>query len=121
MRSAATNGVKLEYEARGVGKPVAFVHLSLCADSVVTLMDQPALEGYQLIRYHRRGHVGSSQTAGPVAIADQVADLAGLLDSLRVRRAHVVGHSYGGLVALQLSLDRPDLVDSPKHRAGTPI
>jgi pimeloyl-ACP methyl ester carboxylesterase len=112
MRSAATNGVKLEYETRGVGKPVALVHLSLCAESFATLMDQPALASYQLIRYHRRGYAGSSQTAGPVAIADQAADLAGLLDSLRVRCAHVVGHSYGGLVALQLALDRPDLVDS---------
>ncbi len=91
MHSAATNGVKLEYETRGVGKPVALVHLSLCADSFATLMDQPALAGYQLIRYHRRGYAGSSQTAGPVAIADQAADLAGLLDSLRVQRAHVVG------------------------------
>jgi pimeloyl-ACP methyl ester carboxylesterase len=112
MDSAATNGVKVEYETRGVGKPVALVHLSLCADSFATLMDQPALAGYQLIRYHRRGYAGSSQPAGAVAIADQAADLAGLLDSLRLRRAHVVGHSYGGLMALQLALDRPDLVDS---------
>src|SRR5215813_14649118 len=102
MRTLVTNGVKLEYEIRGVGKPVALIHLSLCADSFATLMDQPALAGYQLIRYHRRGYAGSSQTAGPVAIANQAADLAGLLDSLGVRRAHIVGHSYGGLVALQL-------------------
>jgi pimeloyl-ACP methyl ester carboxylesterase len=112
MHSAATNGVKLEYEIRGVGEPVALIHLSLCADSFATLMDQPALAGYQLLRYHRRGYAGSSRTAGPVTIADQAADLAGLLDSLGVRRAHVVGHSYGGLVALQLALDRPDLVGS---------
>jgi 3-oxoadipate enol-lactonase len=104
--------VKLEYEIRGVGKPVALIHLSLCADSFATLMDQPALAGYQLIRYHRRGYAGSSRTAGSVSIVDQAADLAGLLDSLRVRSAHVVGHSYGGLVALQLALDRPDLVSS---------
>jgi 3-oxoadipate enol-lactonase len=112
MLSLVTNGVKLEYEIRGVGKPVALIHLSLCTDSFATLMDQPALAGYQLIRYHRRGYAGSSRTAGPVPIADQTADLAGLLDSLGVRSAHIVGHSYGGLIALQLALDRPDLVGS---------
>jgi 3-oxoadipate enol-lactonase len=112
MRSVATNGVKLEYETRGFGRPVALIHLSLCADSFATLMDQPALADYQLIRYHRRGYAGSSRTAGPVAISDQASDLAGLLDSLRVRSAHIVGHSYGGLIALQLALDRPDLVGS---------
>ena len=115
MHSVATNGVKLEYEIRGVGKAVALIHLSLCADSFATLMNQPALAGYELIRYHRRGYAGSSRTDGPVSIADQAADLAGLLDGLRVRAAHVVGHSYGGLVALQLALDRPDLVGSLAH------
>jgi pimeloyl-ACP methyl ester carboxylesterase len=39
-------------------------------------------------------------------------DLAGLLQFLRIRRAHVVGHSYGGLVGLQLALDRPDVAGS---------
>jgi len=112
MHSAFANGVRLEYEIRGAGSSVSLIHLSLCADSFATLMDQPALAGYQLIRHHRRGYAGSSQTAGPVAIADQAADLAGLLDSLGVRRAHIVGHSYGGLVALQLAVDRPDLVES---------
>jgi pimeloyl-ACP methyl ester carboxylesterase len=73
-------------------------------------MDQPALVGYRLIGYHRRGYAGSSRTAGPVTIADQAADLARLLDILGVERAYVAGHSYGGLIATQLTLTRPDLV-----------
>jgi pimeloyl-ACP methyl ester carboxylesterase len=84
--------------------------ISLYADSFAPLMDQPALAGYQLLRYHRRGYAGSARTAGPVTIADQAADLAGLPGCLGIRRAHVAGHSYGGLIALQLALDRPDLV-----------
>jgi pimeloyl-ACP methyl ester carboxylesterase len=110
LRVATINGLKLEYELRGTGEPIALIHLSLYADSFAPLMDQPALAGHKLLRYHRRGYAGSSRTAGPVSIADQAADLAGLLDNLEIRRAHVVGHSYGGLIALQLALDRPDLV-----------
>jgi pimeloyl-ACP methyl ester carboxylesterase len=110
MEVATTNGVKLEYELRGTGEPVALIHLSLYADSFAPVMDQPALAGYKLLRYHRRGYAGSSRTVGPVTIADQAADLAGLLDELGIRRAHVAGHSYGGLIALQLVLDRSDLV-----------
>lgn len=112
MRSAAVDGVTLEYESHGTGDPVALIHLSLYADSFAPLMDQPALEGYRLVRYHRRGYVGSSRTAGPVTIGDQAADLGGLLEYLGVRRAHIAGHSYGGLIALQLALNRPDLVAS---------
>lgn len=112
MRSAAVNGVTLEYEERGAGEPVAFIHLGMLADSFAPLMDQPALGGYRLIRYHRRGHGGSTRTDGPVTIADQAAGLAGLLAHLGIRRAHVAGHSFGGLVALQLAADRTDLVGS---------
>src|ERR1700730_17078034 len=79
MRTATSNGVALEYETQGVGEPVALIHLSLYADSFAPLMDQPALAGYQLLRYHRRGYAGSSRTAGPVTITDQAADLARLL------------------------------------------
>jgi len=67
MEVANTNGVTLEYEVRGIGEPVALIHLSLYADSFAPLMVQHALAGYQLLRYHRRGYVGSSRTAGPVA------------------------------------------------------
>lgn len=109
MRSAVINGVSLEYETRGDGEAVALIHLAPYADSFA---DQPALSSYRLIRYHRRGYAGSSRTAGPVSLADQAADLAGLLRYLDVRCAHVVGHSYGGLIALQLALDCPELVSS---------
>jgi pimeloyl-ACP methyl ester carboxylesterase len=112
VHSAAVDGVTLEYESQGTGDPVALIHLSLYADSFAPLMDQPALAGYRLVRYHRRGYVGSSRTAGPVTIGDQAADLGGLLEYLGVRRAHIAGHSYGGLIAIQLASNRPDLVAS---------
>lgn len=112
MRTKAVNGVTLEYEVRGAGEPVVLIHAAPLADFFAPLMDQPALGAYRLVRYHRRGYAGSSRTAGRVTINDQSADLAGLLDDLGIEMAHIVGHSYGGLIALQLALDRPDLVGS---------
>jgi pimeloyl-ACP methyl ester carboxylesterase len=112
VHSVAVDGVTLEYESRGSGEPVVFIHLSIYADSFAPLMDQPSLARYRLVRYHRRGYAGSTRSAGPATIMDQAADLVGLLDHIGVRRAHIAGHSYGGLIALQLALDRPDLVGS---------
>jgi 3-oxoadipate enol-lactonase len=66
--------------------------------------------GHRLIRYHRRGWVGSTRSAGPVTVADHAADAAALLQHLGIRRAHVAGHSSGAPIALQLALDRPELV-----------
>jgi pimeloyl-ACP methyl ester carboxylesterase len=112
MRSATVNGVNLMYEVRGTGEPLVLSHCSFVADAFAPLMDQPALGGYQLIRYHRRGWGGSSHPAGPCAITDQAADLMGLLEHLGVRRAHVAGHSLSGLIALQLAADQPEMVAS---------
>lgn len=104
-------GVKLEYEITGTGPPVVFIHGSHVADAFKSVARQPELrDRYQLIQYHRRGYAGSAPVSGPLSIAEQAADCAGLLSALRVGPAHVVGHSYGGIIALQLAADRPDVV-----------
>jgi len=112
METAVLDGVTLEYEVRGAGDPVVLIHLAPYADSFVPLMDQPGLAGYQLIRYRRRGYGSSPKQTGRVRIPDNARDLAGLLQFLGIGRAHTVGHSYGGLVGLQLALDRPDAAGS---------
>ena len=110
MNHATVNGVELEYEVRGAGEPVLLIDM-LIADCFVPLLPEPALaDGYQLIRYHKRGWVGSTHTPPPVSIADHAADAAALLDHLGVRRAHIAGHSTGASIGAQLALDHPETV-----------
>jgi pimeloyl-ACP methyl ester carboxylesterase len=79
----------------------------------VPLLAEPALtEQYRLLLYHRRGFAGSTHAEDPLSIAQQAADCHALMQQLGVPRAHVVGHSYGGVIALQLALDAPDAVHS---------
>ena len=113
MELAIIDGAELEYEVSGTGEPVVFIHGAFIADTFRPLLAQPSLAGrYRLILYHRRGYVGSSRASGPVSVARQVADCRALLHFLGVQRAHVVGHSYGGIVALQLALDTPGVAHS---------
>jgi pimeloyl-ACP methyl ester carboxylesterase len=106
-------GGELEYEVRGTGEPVLLIHGSILADAFAPLLAQPPLANrYRLIHYHRRGFAGSCRHAGPCSIADQAADARALLDHLGVERAHVVGHSTGGAISLQLALDAPERVAS---------
>ena len=110
MEIAKVNGVELEYEVVGSGEPVLLISPVL-ADGFLPLLSEPALaDRYQLIRYHKRGWVGSTHTPPPVSVADHAADAAALLDHLGVPRAHVAGHSTGAVVAAQLALDHPETV-----------
>ncbi len=113
MEKARLDGAELEYEVSGTGEPAVFIHGALIADTFRPLLAEPSLAGrYRLILYHRRGYAGSSRASGTVSIAQQAADCRALLRHLGVEQAHVVGHSYGGDVALQLALDTPGVVHS---------
>jgi pimeloyl-ACP methyl ester carboxylesterase len=112
MKSVEVNGVELEYEATGSGEPVLLIS-PVIADGFLPLVSEPALaDRHQLIRYHKRGWCGSTDTGAPVTVADHAADAAALLDRLGVPRAHIAGHSSGGAVALQLALDHPERVQT---------
>jgi pimeloyl-ACP methyl ester carboxylesterase len=113
LERAKTDRSELEYEVSGRGEPVVFIHGAFIADTFRPLLAEPSLAGrYRLILYHRRGYAGSSRASEPVSVARQAADCRALLRHLGVERAHVVGHSYGGIVALQLALDTPGVVHS---------
>ncbi|HEX5851108.1 MAG TPA: alpha/beta hydrolase [Rubrobacter sp.] len=115
MDRASLDGADLEYEVSGTGtgEPVVFIHGAFIADTFRPLLAESGLARYyQLILYHRRGYAGSTRASNPVSVALQAADCLALLRYLGVERAHVVGHSYGGDVALQLALDAPSVVHS---------
>ena len=79
---------------------------------MLPLLHQPPLSGFRLVAYHRRGYGNSGRVSAPVTMADQAEDALGLLDRLDVDRAHLVGHSVGGTIALQLALTCPERVST---------
>lgn len=113
MKRTRIDGAELEYEIVGIGEPVIFIHGAFIADTFRPLLTEPILlERYRLIIYHRRGYANSSPASASGSVAGEAADCRRLLRYLGVDRAHAVGHSYGGAVALQLALDAPELVHS---------
>jgi len=113
MDRVAVNGVELEFEVRGNGEPVLLIHPGIFADFFTPLLREPSLiSRYRLVHYHRVGCAGSSRVAGPVNLGQQAAHGRLVLQHLGIARAHVVGHSSSGNVALQLALDAPTVVQS---------
>ncbi len=110
MDTVNVNGMELEYEVKGSGEPVLLISTGPIADSPLPLFPEKALAGYRLIRYRQRGLACSSNGAAPVSFAEHAADAASLLGRLGVSRAHLAGHSTGGLIALQMAVDHPGIV-----------
>jgi pimeloyl-ACP methyl ester carboxylesterase len=113
MGRAVFEGVELEYEVRGNGEWVVLIHAGVFADWFKPLLEETSLnEHYRMLSYHRVGYAGSSRLSGPVSIAQHAAHCRSLMRRLGIERAHIVGHSSGGNIALQLALDAPDVVRS---------
>jgi pimeloyl-ACP methyl ester carboxylesterase len=102
--------VELTYELRGRGAPVVLVHASAFASWYVPLVDR--LADASTVRYRRRLHPSARGGYRPLTVADDAAICARLMDHVGWPRAHIVGHSYGALVALQLAMDAPARVGS---------
>jgi pimeloyl-ACP methyl ester carboxylesterase len=97
----------------GAGAPLLLIHgdFSNGADAWGTVVDALAGRRRSLV-VDRRGHGASPRAPRPYAIAADAADLVDVLDAAGVEAAHVVGHSYGGLVAVELAAAAPDRVQS---------
>jgi pimeloyl-ACP methyl ester carboxylesterase len=114
MQHAKVNSIELQHEVVGSGEPMLLIHGAHIADALQPLVAEPALGRFQRIRYHRRGLGGSTYPvdAGPTSVAVQAEDAVRLLDHLGVDRAHVVGYSWGGAIALELAAQDPTRVAS---------
>ncbi len=113
MDRALLDGVELEYQVLGNGEPVLFIHPGIFADWFTPLLREPVLaRRYRLVHYHRAGCRGSSRMAGPVTMVRQAAHVRLLMHHLGIAWAHIVSHSSGANLALQLAVDAPEVVRS---------
>src|SRR3954452_19620561 len=111
MQRMSVDDAELEFDDNGSGERVLFIHGSGPADSFLPVAIEPTVrDHYRVIRYHRRGWAGSSPVQGHVTVARHAADCRALLDTLNIAKAHVVGHSYGTCIALQLAYETPEVV-----------
>ena len=109
MARLAVNGVDISYDdTGGGGAPLVLLHAGI-ADRTMWDDMTPMLAGrFRVIACDLRGF---GETPLPDGSFVYAADLAGLLEGLEIGRAHVVGVSLGGHIALDLALARPVLVD----------
>src|SRR5271166_5735592 len=106
---APVGGTRLFYEVKGMGPALVLIHGGQMDSRMWD--DQFALlaKQFTVIRYDVRGYGGSFQ---PDQLYSDTDDLAGLLDYLKVKNAHIVGLSLGGRIAIDFALVHPKRVKS---------
>src|SRR5262245_52195137 len=97
--------VELSYEVRDGGERVVLVHAAPFVSWYGPLLAQ--LPEFATLTYRRHLRKPDEGAYRPLTVAEDAAICARLLDHVGWPRAHVVGHSYGCLVALQLAMDSP--------------
>jgi pimeloyl-ACP methyl ester carboxylesterase len=102
--------VELTYRIEGGGDRVVFVHASAFASWYGPLL--ALLPDLSTLWYRRRLAKPAGGEYRPLTVAEDAAICRRLMDHVGWDRAHVVGHSYGALVALQLALHAPERVGS---------
>jgi pimeloyl-ACP methyl ester carboxylesterase len=114
LRARASHlGCDLAYWARGDGPPVFFIQgTGLHGNGWLPQVDSLS-EDHACVWFDNRG-MGLSQPRGSAGITvEQLAsDALAVLDAAGRRQAHVVGHSLGGCIAIELALSRPERVRS---------
>ena len=112
MPFAELAACRVRYEDEGAGDAVLLV-CGLGADHRAWGLQADALRGsHRVVRFDNPGAGETTGTAAPLS-TELFADVAaGLLDHLRIERAHVVGASMGGAIAQQLALRHPERVRS---------
>jgi pimeloyl-ACP methyl ester carboxylesterase len=110
MPFVSVDGVKLFYEETGTGVPLLFVH-EFAGDLESWRLQIGAFSRrYRTIAYNARGYPPSDVPDDPAAYSQARAaeDIVGVLDGLRIAKAHVCGLSMGGYATLHFGLEHPD-------------
>ena len=106
------NQARIAYTRAGRGVTVVLIHGVGLQGAVWTPQVEALKPDHDVIVVDMPGHGGSSLPPPHAGLAHYADAILALLDALKIGRAHVVGHSMGALVAMELALAHPDRVAS---------
>ena len=108
-----STGVRLQYAEQGPANAPVIIALPGYSDSWFSYSSvMPLLaDKYKVYALSLRGHGDSDRPAKGYSMRDLATDVVAFMEAKRIRRATIIGHSMGGLVAQQVALIAPEKID----------
>lgn len=111
MPKADVNGIKISYKVKGEGYPLIFIH-GFGSKKESFMAQIPSLsEKYKVIYFDSRGAGKSERPNLPYSMEMFADDIKGLMDYLKIEKTHLLGFSFGGMVAQNFVLKYPNSVN----------
>lgn len=115
-KSVNVRGETIHYIEKGNGEPIILIHGAIGDYNAWALqMDTLALN-HRAIAISRR-YAWPNQQPGPdvsfdCTVALHAKDIVGFMEEMKISSAHLIGHSYGAMIALRTTIDHPSKVKS---------
>jgi len=120
MPKVKLNDISLYYEIYGEGEPFLLIG-GLGSDSASWLGVVKDFSTYfKTIVFDNRG-CGRSSASGKPTITEMAKDAIALLDFLKIKKAHILGHSMGGYIAQELAINYPNRVNKLILESTAPV
>lgn len=111
MSYAIANGVKISYRVYGKGFPVIFIHGYGAKKEIWKPQVIDISKRFTVITFDLRGTGESDRPNISYTMSMLAEDVKGLMDFLKLNKAHIVGRSFGGMIAQNFALLYPDKVE----------
>ena len=105
------NGIKLCYDVHGNGDPVILIHGFSDRKEHWRAQVGDLSKNFKVIRLDNRGAGKSDRPDGEYSMEVYASDVGGLIENLGLGRAHIIGHSMGGMISQNLAILYPNKVN----------
>ena len=114
MAKARMNGIEIDYQDTGRGRPILLTHGHLSGRTAWDGQHRALADRYRVISWDIRGHGQTDTPDDPAqySLPLTVADIHALLGHLGIERAVIGGLSLGGYVTLAFYLAHPEMVEA---------
>src|SRR5690348_2302714 len=114
MPKIRANGLNFHYQQAGEGPDVVLIH-GVTGDLSIWFLCQAMGQlgrSFRVTAYDLRGHGYSDVPGSGYTSADQAVDAMAIMDALDIDRAMLVGHSFGGVIAMHAAVLHPDRIEA---------